>query len=282
MPLARNGNVVLQWEAHGGGEPILMVMGMTMSMRAWFRILPGMSEKYRAITFDNRGVGGSDRPLKAFTTADMARDAIAVMDAAGIERAHVLGASLGGMVAQRIALEHPERVRTLMLACTSASQNGDAGRSVRTTSALALRPLLGVKRAFTLLAPSLYSRRTLMERPGLVEEDLHQRMADRPPMKTAYYQLLAALRHDTRARLGEIKAPTLVIQGEQDRIISPSCARYLAEHIPSSELVVLPHCGHIITTDAGDEALNAMFDFLARHSDEIRVHQARARSAVAV
>src|SRR5881394_1227437 len=110
---------MLAYEVHGDGEPVLLIMGLSGSGRAWYRMLPHLAGRYRAITFDNRGTGGSPPVIGRLTMADMVDDALSVLDAAGHDTAHVFGVSMGGMIAQHLALDHRERVRSLILGCTT-------------------------------------------------------------------------------------------------------------------------------------------------------------------
>ena len=257
------GGVWLSWRAYGEGEPVLMIMGFMGSAKAWFRLLPHISRGHRAIVFDNRGTGDSDRPVGLWSMSGLVDDAIAVLDAAGHETAHVIAVSMGGMVAQHLALDHPDRVRTLSLVCT---RPGRGGRHIpwRMAASVALRPLVGPGRTFPIVAPLLYAERTRRERRELLEDDLQVRFADQAAATTAAGQFAAIARHDARGRLHELRMPVLVMHGEDDSLIPPEGGRELARLIPGAELVMLPDCGHLVATDAEQESAAALLEFIDR------------------
>jgi 3-oxoadipate enol-lactonase len=265
--VAENGGVWLSWRAYGDGEPVLMIMGFMGSSKAWFRLLPHVSREHRAIVFDNRGTGDSDRPRGLWSMDDLARDALAVLDAAGHESAHVIGASMGGMVAQHLALDHPERVRTLTLCCTHPGGPVSGGPRWRLVASLALRPLLGPGATFPIVAPLLYSERTRRDRRDRLEEDVDIRWQDQTPAASALGQSAAIARHDTRARLGELRMPVLVLHGAEDALVPVKAAREMARRIPRAKLVLLPQTGHVVATDAEQETASALLDFLASHAE---------------
>jgi pimeloyl-ACP methyl ester carboxylesterase len=264
---ADSDGVWIAWRSHGTGEPVLMIMGFMGSSKAWFRLLPHVAAGHRAIVFDNRGTGDSDRPGGLWGMSDLVRDAVAVLDAAGEESAHVIGASMGGMIAQQLALDHPDRVRSLTLAATQAAR-GSGPPPWRMMASLALRGVLGPGRTFALVAPLLYSDRTRRERHERLEEDIRIRGADATPIATAPAQMAAILGHDTRERLPELRMPVLVVHGEEDRLVPTELGRELAERIPGAELVLVPECGHVITTDAEELVAPAILDFLERCESE--------------
>jgi pimeloyl-ACP methyl ester carboxylesterase len=253
----------IAWRAEGPldgdapGEPVLMIMGLGASSRLWYRLLPWIARRHRVILFDNRGTGTSAPVRSRLTMSGLARDAVDVLDAAGEQSAHVVGASMGGMIAQQVALDHPERVRSLVLACTTAG--GPSGLPPwRLMATVALRPLLGARRTFPLVAPVLYAAATLDGNPARVQEDLKRRMADATSPLTVYAQLAAIALHDTRNRLGELAVPTLVVHGLEDGLVPPRRAHELAELIPGSRLELVPSCGHLLTTDAEEQTAAAI------------------------
>jgi len=256
--------VPIAWRAYGEGEPVVLVMGFMGSGHAWFRLLPHIAARRRAVVIDNRGTGESGRRLGLWSMDDLASDVRAVLDDAGVERAHVVGASMGGMIVQHFALAHPERVRSLTLCCTSPHRGGRSGPPPgRMLASLALRPLLGVGRTLRIVGPLLYTERTLADRDRFGEE-VALRTTDATPLGTVPAQFAAIARHDTRARLGALDTPALVVHGERDGLVPPTAGRELADLIPGAELVLLPDCGHVLTTDCEAEVAAAITGFLDR------------------
>jgi 3-oxoadipate enol-lactonase len=259
----------IAWRAYGEGEPVVLVMGFMGSGHAWFRLLPHLAAQRRAIVLDNRGTGDSDRPLGLWSMADLAGDVLAVLDDAGLDRAHVVGTSMGGMIVQHLALGHPERVRSLALCATSARGGGRRGPPPwRMVASLALRPLLGPARTIGVVSPLLYSERTRRGSPERFAEELALRATDATPLATAPAQFAAIARHDTRPRLGRLGMPVLVVHGAEDRLVPATAGRELAGMIPGAELELLPGCGHVLTTDSEAEAAAAIVGFLDRVEGE--------------
>jgi 3-oxoadipate enol-lactonase len=264
VPVAVNAGTWLSWRAEGEGEPLLMIMGLSGSARAWFRLLPHVSRHSEAIVFDNRGTGDSDPVRGLLTMADMTADALAVLDAAGHESAHVMGVSMGGMIAQHLALDHPRRVRSLILGCTTPG--GQSGLPPwRLLTATALRSAIGARHTFPIVAPALYARSTREQDPERVREDLEIRLADATDVRTTAAQMAAIARHDTRARLPELgRTPLTVIHGAEDALVAPEAGRRLAAAVPGARLVMIPGCGHMLTTDAERETAAAVRGHLER------------------
>ncbi|MEA2453882.1 MAG: hypothetical protein QOI45_144 [Thermoleophilaceae bacterium] len=262
MAVARSGDTELYWESTGAGAPVLLVMGLGMNATGWWRTVPALAERFRVLAFDNRGVGRSDRPPGPYSVAQMADDAAAVLDAAGEASAHVYGISLGGMIAQEIALRHPDRVRGLVLGCTTPGGPNAAPASATTLAFFERRGRMPAEEAVWASVPYNYGPATRAEHGDRIAQDIAQRL--RFPIEQEPYraQLAAALNHDTYGRLGSIAAPTLVIHGAEDVMVLPANGRVLAERIPDARLVEGPGAGHLYFTDA-PELDRAAGDFLA-------------------
>ncbi len=247
--LASNDNVRLHYETTGSGPPVLLVMGLGLPAAAWWRTVPVLAGSLQVITFDNRGSGRSDRPSGGYSMADMADDAVAVLDAAGIERAHVYGISMGGMIAQEIAVRYPDRVMALVLGATSPGGAAGTPPDADTIGFLQRRPTMPAEEGRWASVPYVYSASTLREGGQRIAEDFARR--EQMPFHVDGYlaQLAAAAAHDAASRLGGIAAPTFVVHGLEDRMVPPENGRALAAAIPGAELRMLDDAAHLYTTD---------------------------------
>jgi len=270
MPFVENLGARIYWDEEGNGAPLLLIMGLGWTSHAWHRSRPVLSEKYRTIALDNRGVGQSEAPAGPYSIAQMASDATAVLNAARINTAHILGASMGGMIAQEFALQYPNKVRSLILGCTAAG----GPQAVRAEEA-ALQVLMtrgqdpdGFAKA---ISPFIYDAGTSPER---IEEDTALRRKWYPSGAAYFAQLQAIMAWEAYSRLAQISAPTLVIHGENDRLVPPENARLIAGRIPGAKLVIIPGASHIFTTDQPDLAHAAILDFLGAQATRKRVRPA--------
>ena len=194
----------LHWEDTGGsGPPVLLIMGLGMNATGWWRTIPVLAE-FRVLAFDNRGVGRSERAPGPYTVAEMADDAVSVLDAAGVDAAHVYGISLGGMIAQEVALRHPDRVQALVLGATTAggSELVPAGEAVN--AFVRLRAQMTAEHAVWASVPINYARRTRLEGGDRIAEDIAQRL--RFPVEPEYYSAQLAAAHGHDASVGDIAA----------------------------------------------------------------------------
>src|SRR3954447_32413 len=238
-------------------------MGLGMNATGWWRTVPVLAGAgFRVVAFDNRGVGRSSQPPGPYSVASMADDAVAVLDAAGIDRAHVYGISLGGMIAQEIALRRPERVDSLVLGATTPGGARAVTADEETLAFFRRRGEMTAEEAVWASVPYNYGPRTRAERAQLIGEDIVQRL--RYPIEPEPYmaQLAAALGHDSHDRLTGIAAPTLVVHGEADRMVPPANAQLLAAASPGADLLMLPDAGHLYPTDE-PEADRAVARFLS-------------------
>jgi 3-oxoadipate enol-lactonase len=267
MPKVKVGDINIYYEVHGKGEPLVMIPGMSANVDWLFMQIPAFSREYRVVAFDPRGAGRSDAPDIPYTMEMMADDLAGLLDAINIKSAHILGKSMGGRIAQQFALRFPERVRSLILACTRC---GDT-HGVRTTDPEIIDALRHPK----VLPPEESARQTLRlmtsqkfidKNPELIKQIIGKMMEHPAPPQGYLRQAQAGGASDTYERLPEIKVPTLVIHGEVDRTLPVENARILASRIPHVELVILKNMGHGFTFEAKDESNRIMLNFLRRHS----------------
>jgi pimeloyl-ACP methyl ester carboxylesterase len=253
----------LWYERHGSGEPLLLITGFTISSAVFEPILPLYGRRFECLTYDNRGSGRSGAPLMPTSMPELAADAARLLDALDVESAHVYGLSMGGMIAQELALRFPERVRGLVLGGTTPGGPRAFRPGMREVQALATSAAAGVHRpGRPWLAEWLFSPEFRREQPERVQRLLEHFDRHRAPAHGALAHLWASVYHDTFSRLGSIQAPTLVLHGEHDAMTPLANARLLAERIPDAELRVVPAAGHAYLLERPEESLDLLTEWL--------------------
>ena len=258
MAFLHNQGAKIYWDEQGSGDPILLIMGLGYPSYLWHRTRPTLKERYRTIALDNRGSGQSDTPAGPYSIALMASDAAAALDAAGVERAHVFGLSMGGMIAQEFALQYPARVRSLILGCT-APGGPNAVRAEKRVTEILMGIGLGPEEHARAMRPYVYDSSTPLER---IEEDLAIRRQWFPKPDAYNAQLQGIFEWEAYSRLQKITAPTLVIHGETDQLVPAGNGELIATRINGAKLVMLPRASHIFTTDQPEASRKAVMDFL--------------------
>jgi 3-oxoadipate enol-lactonase len=238
---------------------LVLIQGMGLDRRGWERIPGKLRRRFR---LDNRGCGRSDRPADSFTVADMAGDVVAVLDAAGIRRAHVLGASLGGMVAQELAIRNPERVDGLVLACTTPGWPFAYPMPVPSVRLIAATARLPAEAAWRRHMENALSARTIRDQPELVERLLARQGSRLADSGTLSAQAAAGARYAGRLRQAGIRARTLVLHGGADTVVDPRNGRLLAARIPRAQLRIFPDLGHLLFWEDPDGFAAAVTSFL--------------------
>ena len=258
MSFVENLGARIFWDEPGSGAPVLLIMGLGWPSYSWHRSRPLLSQHYRTIALDNRGVGQSDAPPGPYSITQMAADCAAVLGAARVNTAHIIGVSMGGMIAQEFALQYPKKVRSLILGCTSA---GGPQAVLPDMAALeVLRSRGKDPDAFNkAISPFIYDAATPQQR---IDEDLEVRRKWFPTSEGYFAQLQAIMNWEAYSRIDQIAASTLVIHGETDRLIPAENARHIAARIPGAKLVLLPNASHIFTTDQPEAAHAAILGFL--------------------
>ena len=243
MPHAVVGAIRLHYEVAGDGDPVLLINGLSAPAVNFALQVRALAPHFRVITFDNRGVGESDLPAEpVYTTAQMAEDAAGLLRHLRIARAHVLGTSMGGTIAQELALRHPRLVRSLVLACTWARGDARFLRTIEAWCALAYRVPLE-ERYRHVLYPWIFSP-AFLEKPESVETALQRSMAyphqTKPEAIERQARGLLTWNGSRMSRLRGLRVPTLVVVGKDDVLTPPAFSRDLARRIPRARLAVLP------------------------------------------
>ena len=254
----------LHYEVFGArrGEPLLLIQGLGADSRGWLRQRRAFAGRYRCIVFDNRGAGRSDHPPAPYDLEVMAADAIAVLDAAGVGRAHILGVSMGGIFAQIIAVRHPDRVRSLVLACTACRHHEWRRALLAEWAATAAAHGMGpfARQAVRwLIGPR--SLRRFWPAVGLVGP---LAMTGSPDAFVAQVEAILAMDDALRGELAGVAVPSLVLVGSQDILTPMGDSEELAEEIPGAELVVVRGAAHGFMLEHGATFNRAVLEFLDR------------------
>ena len=244
MPYTDAPGFRMYYEEHGSGFPLLLINGLGSDLLEWLHQIPAFETRFRVLAFDNRGTGRTGVPPGPYTTGQMADDAAALLGALGIHRAHVLGVSLGGMIAQEVALRHPDRVDGLVLGCTGPGGELSLRPSPEAMAAFALAKGEDPEAELRRMLPFLYSDACIHERPEEIEGFLRRRLDHPTPPEGYQAQLAAAVSHDASSRLEKVRARTLVITGDTDRLVNWENSLRIAGRIPGATLVVLPGAPH--------------------------------------
>jgi pimeloyl-ACP methyl ester carboxylesterase len=285
MPLVTVGSNTIHWERHGaqnGRTPAVLIMGLGTDAHGWERQLPALGADRPIVTLDNRGVGRSAKPPGPYTTAELADDVAAVMDAADLDEAHVVGLSLGGMIAQELALRHARRVRSLALVATYAKPGREtretADRGARTAGGLDVGSMLEAmsagpividpKQVMAFLMPLVFTADFIEREKPFLKEFYERSLAYGFSPQAFAGQVAAVMAHDTIDRLATIEAPTIVITGTRDRLVRPHHSRTLAERIPGARLVEIEGGTHGLNFERA-ETLNEILSGWLRERDRL-------------
>jgi pimeloyl-ACP methyl ester carboxylesterase len=264
MTLIQAGDIELDCERSGSGPPLLLIMGMSGTRRHWSAgFLDLLGASFETISYDHRGVGASSHLQSAFTIADLAADAAALLGALELEQAHVLGFSMGGMVAQELALAHPERIATLTLAGTYCGGLGSALAPEQTTRILGEALATRDRQQAVLAAWRVNVSESFSSNAAALAQFMEIGMSGAVPFAVVVEQMKAIAAHDTSARLGDIQAPTLIVHGSQDMMLPVQNAHLIAELMPSARLEIIDGVGHLFFWEQPQRAAELVLEHAA-------------------
>jgi len=264
MPTARVCGINIYYETYGEGEPLLLIAGLSADLTSWILQIVEFSKKYRVIAFDNRGSGRTDAPDIPYSIEMMANDTAGLLDALNIDKVHILGLSMGGCISQEFALKYPHRVKSLILAATLGRPYPRSFHALKTLSMMAHE---GVSREnqiriqlFWLFTDKFFEvpENVQLVFDGMVANPYHE------PLYAYERKLAAVSGFDTRDRLDQIKAPTLVLVGREDILTPVQLSEELAAGIPGAELVILDGGGHAFSGEISEKFNQAVLEFLAK------------------
>ena len=244
--------------------PVVLVHGLGYARWGWDGLPELLAEQHRVALLDNRGIGGSDVPDGPYTAAEMAGDVVAVLDHAGIDRAHLVGSSLGGMIAQEVAIRWAQRVDRLVLLSTTPGGRDAAPMPRQTVELLEEMPDMEPEEALRRAIANAMAPAYLDTRPELVDEILEHRLADPQDPAGWQAQAHAGTTYDGGGRLDRIDAPTLVLHGDADVVVAPRNGELLSEHLPDARLVVLEGHGHLPFWEDPGRVAAEILGFLGR------------------
>lgn len=262
MPRVNANGIDIYYEVHGQGQPLVLIMGLRRNLTWWYRQVPELSRHFRVIIFDNRGAGRSDQPDMQYSIKMLAADTAGLMEKLGLGSAHVLGVSMGGYIAQELALAHPEMVRGLVLGCTSCGGRRAVLMSPELRERFVANEGLTPEQILRKDMGIYFSDRYIADHPEEIDEFIRLSMLHYQPAFAFFRQLNACLEHDTGDRVGSITTPTLISSGDDDSLVPFSNSLILKELMPHAELRVFPGGRHCFFLEEAVAFNRMVIDFL--------------------
>ena len=258
MPITKVNEININYAIEGNGTPLVMIAGLGVDLSLWKPQVSAFKEHYQVITFDNRGVGKSDKPEGSYSAKLMAEDTIQLMDFLKIENAHVLGASMGGLIAQEIAINYPERIIKLILVSTWACQDNEAnGITPNMLEAMKLPTRRGFKRLLGACFNKIFYR--LIVVPYLKFQTRRMKELE---ITGLMGQVECVKEYSSLDRLPLIKVPTLVLTGTKDRVIKHESSDTIYQKIPNAKLVKIKNGSHAFCMEMSKAFNKEVLEFL--------------------
>ena len=261
----RVNDLTLYCETYGTGEPLLLIEGFAYASWMWYRQVPELSKHYQLVVFDNRGVGQSDKPDTPYSIEMMADDAAGLLKVLGISKAHVLGVSMGGYIAQSLAARHPDLVHTLILCCTSFGGPNAVPMPVETATILTEVEGLTAEEILLRGMSVAFTEEYFRANPAEIGKIIGWRLAHPQPPHARRHQWNAVLGANLEENTRRIGVPTLIMTGTEDRVVPAENSRKLARMISGARLVEFPGQGHLFFIEKAEEFNREVIAFLRQH-----------------
>jgi 3-oxoadipate enol-lactonase len=274
---ARNGPVTMAYDIRGRGSPLVLIQGVGVGR--WEPVADRLARRFQVITIDNRGIGASDTPPGHYSTRMMADDVLAVLDHAGIQRASLVGTSLGGMIAQELALAHPERVDKLVLVATSPGGPRSRPMPLPTTYLFAWAPFMTGQAKLEQFVHATLGPETLRRRPKVARRLAARKLAHPQSQHAWRAQTEAGMLFNPLGRQRRITQPTLVVQGAADQVVDPGNAEVLAALVPDARVQRFDGAGHLLYWEQPKRFVRVVTDFLTDPAAEAHMPAAAAHQA---
>ena len=277
MPFAKINNVEINYHTVGDGQPLLFIAGLGVDNMCWIYQVPEFQELFKVIVFDNRGIGKSTGSIAPYSIRMMADDAVELLKYLNIEKSHIVGTSMGGMIAQEIAINYPNMVDKLVLCSTFAKPQNMVEiimKGVKDIIGYNALDIFGInphrlvfEKLFSYLLQQIFSEEFLLENKKLIEETLRKYLSKLTYVETFLKQTGAVYTHNAIDRLNLIKAETLIITGMEDKLVVPECSDVLAEKISRSKLRKIEHAEHGMHFEMPDIINKIVIDFLSAKTE---------------
>ncbi|MGO9569810.1 MAG: alpha/beta fold hydrolase [Desulfomonilaceae bacterium] len=262
MAVAHVNDIDIYFEIHGSGPPLVPIMGLRRNAEWWCRQIPDLSKHFTVIAFDNRGAGRSDKPEMDYSIRLFADDTEELMNFLGIPYAHVLGISMGGYIAQELAINHPDKVNGLILGCTSCGGRRAVPMSEERREKFTANKGLAPEQILRKDMDLYFSDRFVRENPERIEEFVNISLRHYQPAHAFFRQLNACLNHDTVDRVNEISSPTLIMTGDDDLLVPSENSLILKELMPGADLELFAGCRHCFFMEESEKFNRSVVRFL--------------------
>jgi len=261
MPRLKVNDIEIYYELHGWGDPLVLIMGLRRNAEWWFRQVPDLSKHFKVLVFDNRGAGRTEKPVMDYSIRLFADDMAGLMEALDIKKAHILGISMGGYIAQELAINYPGRVRSLILGCTSAGGERTVLMSPERLKKFTANEGLTPEQILRKDMDIYFSNHFIRENPEKIKEFVSISLRYYQPPDAFLRQFAACLKHDTVNRLNRVTVPTLITSGDDDPLVPPENSRILKELIPHAELIFFPDKRHCFFIEEAERLNQKAIDF---------------------